>query len=195
QYNGDGQHKSYLNGSVKIIAANGLIIFETEEKKSIEEEIYYETAQTFDIVNGFHEGNLQNQTSVLPAEIDLDFFNCFVQGNGAESYIIKDAFNKEYLNVDLRPSAVSIEKYKAVRRYADLTYSDAYIESSNINGLNVFNASTGNFKELDKQYGSIQKLHSRDNDILVLKESKASKVMFEKGLIYNSDGSSNVSAI
>jgi len=195
EYNGNGQHKSYLNGSVKIIAANGLIILETEEKKSIEEEIFYETAQIFDIVNGFHQGNLQNQNSVLPAVIDLDFFNCFCQGNGAESYIIKDAFNKPYLNNDLRPSAVSIEKYKAVRRYADLTYGDPYIESSNINGLNVFNASTGNFKELDKQYGSIQKLHSRDNDILVLKESKASKVMFEKGLLTNSDGSTNVTSI
>jgi len=195
ELNGNGQHPSYLNGSVKIAAANGLIILETEEKKSIEEEIYYETAQTFDIIDGKHQGNLQDQTNLLPAEIDLDFFNCFCMGNGAESYIIKDAFNKEYLNIDLRPSAVSIEKYKAVRRYADLIYSDAYIESSNINGLNVFNTATGNFKELDKQYGSIQKMHSRDNDILVLKEYKASKVMFEKGLIYNSDGTSNVSTI
>lgn len=187
-------HQSYMNGSVKITAANGLIILETEEKKSIEAEIYYETEQTFEIKNGLHQGNLRNQTAVLPAEIDLDFFNCFCQGNGAESYIIKDAFNKPYLNIDLRPSVVSIEKYKAVRRYADLIYSESYVESSNINGLNVFNVATGNSKELDKQYGSIQKLHSRDNDILVLKESKASKVMFEKGLIYNSDGSSTISA-
>ncbi|TDD77113.1 Ig-like domain-containing protein [Flavobacterium caseinilyticum] len=191
---GSTGHQSYMNGSIKITAANGLIVLETEEKKSIDAEIYYETAQTFEIKNGLHQGNLQNQTTVLPAEIDLDFYNCFCQGNGAESYVIKDAFNKPYLNIDLRPSVVSIEKYKAVRRYADLIYSESYVESSNINGLNVFNVATGNSKELDKQYGSIQKLHSRDNDILVLKESKASKVMFEKGLIYNSDGSSNVSA-
>jgi len=194
ELNGNGQHPSYMSGSIRITAANGIIIFETEEKKSIDADIYYQTAQTFEIKNGLHQGNLQNQTNLLPAEIDLDFFNCFCQGNGAESYIIKDAFNKPYLNIDLRPSIVSIEKYKEVRRYADLIFSDPYVESSNINGLNVFNAATGNFKELDKQYGSIQKMHSRDNDILILKESKASKVMFEKGLIYNSDGSSNISA-
>jgi hypothetical protein len=40
--------------------------------------------------------------------------------------------------------------------------------------------STANYKELDKQYGSIQKLHSRDNDLLVLQEEKASKVMYGK---------------
>jgi hypothetical protein len=194
ELNGNGQHKSYMDGYVRITGNNGLIILETEERKSIEDEIYYETAETFEIINGMHQGNLQNQTNLISAEIDLDFFNCFCQGNGAESYIIKDAFNKPYLNVDLRPSAVSIEKYKAVRRYADLIYSDPYIESANINGLNVFNTATVNYKELDKQYGSIQKLHSRDNDILVLKEYKASKVMFEKGLLYNSDGTSNVSA-
>lgn len=194
ELNGNGQHPSYLSGSIRITAANGLIIFETEEKKSADNEIYFETEQTFEIIDGKHQGNLQNQTSVLPAEIDLDFFNCFCMGNGAESYIIKDAFNKEYLNVDLRPSIATIEQYKAIRRSTDLIFSEAYVESSNINGLNVFNTATGNFKELDKQYGSIQKLHSRDNDILVLKERKASKVMFQKGLLYNSDGTSNVTA-
>lgn len=195
ELNGNGQHPSYLTGSVNITAANGLIILETEEKKSTDEEVYFETEQTFEIINNQHQGNLQNQTNILPAIIDLDFFNCFCMGNGAESYIIKDAFNKEFLNVDLRPSVATIEQYKAIRRSTDLIYGEAYIESSNINGLNVFNTATGNFKELDKQYGSIQKLHSRDNDILVLKERKASKVMFEKDIIYNADGSSNVATI
>jgi hypothetical protein len=194
ELNGNGQHPSYLSGSVNITVASGLIILETEEKKSTDDEVYFETEQTFEIIDGKHQGNLQNQTNILPAEIDLDFFNCFSMGNGAESYVIKDAFNKEYLNVDLRPSVATIEQYKAIRRSTDLIHSEAFVESSNINGLNVFNTATGNFKELDKQYGSIQKLHSRDNDILILKERKASKVMFEKGLLYNADGSSNVSS-
>lgn len=187
-------HSSYLNGYVKISSTNGILIFETEEKNELAEDIYFETEQTFEIINGYHQGNLKNQTINTSAEIELDFYNCFSMGNGAESYIIKDSFNKPYLNIDLRPSIATIEKYKSVRRYADLIHSDSYIESSNVNGLNVFNAATLNFKELDKQFGSIQKLHSRDNDILVLKENKASKVMFEKGLLYNTDGSSNVTA-
>jgi hypothetical protein len=73
----------------------------------------------------------------------------------------------------LRPSTTSVEEYKAVRRYADLTYSEPFIESTN--KLNEFNLSTANYKELDKQYGSIQKLHSRDNDLLVLQEEKLLK--------------------
>jgi hypothetical protein len=43
------------------------------------------------------------------------------------SYRIKDGF-KKHLNIDLRPSTTSVEEYKAVRRYADLTYSEPFIE-------------------------------------------------------------------
>jgi hypothetical protein len=42
------------------------------------------------------------------------------------SYRIKDGFNKKHLNIDLRPSTTSVEEYKAVRRYADLTYRAFY---------------------------------------------------------------------
>jgi hypothetical protein len=56
--------------------------------------------------------------------------------------VIKDGFNKKHLNIDLRPSTTSVEEYKAVRRYADLTYSEPFIESTNINKLNEFNLST-----------------------------------------------------
>lgn len=190
--NGNGQHASRMNGSVTITANNGLVIFETEEKKSIDNEIFYESEQTFEIVNGFHKANIQDQSDLFPAQIDLDYFNCFCFGNGAESYVIKDAYNQDSLNVDLRPSVALIEEYSQMSRICDLTNSEPYIESSNINGINVFNTATGNYKELDKQYGSIQKLASRDNDILVLKEQKASKVLFQKGILYNADGSANV---
>ena len=75
------------------------------------------------------------------------------------------------MNIDLRPSTTTVEPYKQVRRFADLTYGEPYVESSGINGLNVFNLSTANFKDdLDKQYGSIQKLFSRENDIIILQE-------------------------
>lgn len=192
EINGNGQHKSRMYGTVTITANNGLVIFETEEKKSVDNEIFYESEETFEIENGFHKGNIEDQNANFPAQIYLDYFNCFCFGNGAESYIIKDAFNQESLNVDLRPSIALIEEYSQMSRICDLTNSEPYIESSNINGINVFNTATGNYKELDKQYGSIQKLASRDNDILVLKEQKASKVLFQKGVLYNADGSANV---
>lgn len=175
--------------------SEGTVIFETEPE-DIDSNIFYETEQTFEIIDNKHQGNITNQTLALPATIELDFFNCYVQGNGAESYRYKDAFNTHKLNIDLRPSSTSIEEYKEVRRYSDLTYSEVYNENNNLNGINEFNLAKANFKEdIDKKYGYIQKLHSRDTDILVFQEDKVSKVLYGKDLLMNADGTSNISSI
>lgn len=193
---GSKNRKGY--GSAKIVVRNstGIYVFETEPRQ-VDSDVFYETEQTFDIINGQHQGNVQNQnnTTLEPAIIDLDFFNCFAQGNGVESFRVRDEFNSRYLNIDLRPSTTTIEPYKQVRRFADLTYGEPYVESSGINGLNVFNLSTANFKDdLDKQYGSIQKLFSRENDIVILQEDKAGKVLFNKQAIYTADGNAALTA-
>ena len=172
-----------------------VIVFETEAE-DITSDIFFETEQTFDVINGKHQGNLSNQTISTPAEIELDFFNCYVQGNGVESYQYKDSFNANFLNIDTKPSAVSISGYKRVRRFADLTYSDPYVENNNLNGLNSFDLSKANFKDdIEKQWGSIQKIRSRDSDLLVFQEKKISYVMYGKDLLMNADGTSNVTSI
>lgn len=191
----NGNKGGFVDANYSLRTNNDFYVFETEP---IQEDnfIFYETAQTFDIIDGFHQGsNSQHQTELTPAIIDLDFFNCYAQGNGIESYIVKDSFNKNYLNIDSRPSAVSLDKYKAIRRYADLTYGEPFIESAGVNGLNEFNLSTSNFKELDKQYGSIQKIVSRDNDIAVFQEEKTSLVLYGKDVLNNADGTINVTVI
>jgi hypothetical protein len=193
----DGTASRNITTTVRfeVLFSEGTVIFETEPD-DIDTNIFYETEQVFDIVGGFHTGNIQDQTSSNSAIIELDSFNCYVQGNGAESYRYKDAFNKKYLNIDLRPSSTSVEKYKEVRRYADLTYSATYNENTNLNGLNEFNLAAANYKEdIEKKYGFIQKLYSRDTNLLVFQEDKVSYVMYGKDLLMNADGTSNVTSI
>lgn len=193
---GSKNRKGYGYAKIVVRKSTGIYVFETEPKQ-IDNEIFYETEQTFEIINGEHQGNVQNQdnTTLEPAIIDLDFFNCFAQGNGVESYRVRDEFNTRFLNIDLRPTTTTVEPYKQVRRFNDLTYSEPFVESSGINGLNVFNLSTANFKDdLDKQYGSIQKLFSRENDIIILQEDKAGKVLFNKQAIYTADGNAALTA-
>jgi hypothetical protein len=182
--------------SFEVLFSEGIVIFETEPD-DLENNIFYETEQTFEIVNGFHLGNLQDQsTSSSSAIIELDFFNCYAQGNGAESYRYKDAFNKKFLNIDTKPTTTSPEKYREVRRFSDLTYGEPYNENANLNGLNEFNLSKANFKEdIDKKYGFIQKLYARDTDLVVFQEDKVTKVLYGKDLLMNADGSYNVTAI
>lgn len=192
---GSKDRNGYGDAKIIIRASTGIYVFETENKQA-DDNIFYETEETFDIVNGEHHGSEQHpiiqeqdNNNLLPAIIELDFFNCYTQGNGVESYRVKDEFNTKYLNIDLRPSTTSIEPYKQIRRFADITHSsEPYNESSNINGLNNFNLATANFKELDKQYGSIQVIWNKLNDILVIQEEKAGKILFGKQAIYTAEG-------
>ena len=188
------KRNSRLWVTVTIRSGRGIFIYETEPKE-IDTEIYYETEQTFEITEGNHSANTQNQIGLTPAIATLDFFNCYAQGNGAESYQVKDSVLKNFLNVDLRPSAVQLEEYKEIRRFADLTYGESFVESSGRNGLNEFNQSTDNYKELDKQFGSIQRLFSRETDLLVHQEGKTSKVLFGKDLLTTAEGIPVVSKI
>ena len=195
--NRDGTASRSISTTVRfeVRSTDGIIIFETEAEET-SNNVYYETEQTFEIIGGYHQGNLQNQTETqATAIIELDFFNCYAQGNGAESYRYKDTFNSKFLNIDLRPSATSVDKYKAIRRFSDLTYSAVYNENTNVNGLNEFNLATLNYKEdLDKSYGFIQKLYSKDTDLLVFQEDKVSRVLYGKDLLMNADGSSNITS-
>jgi len=190
------QLSGYIDATVTIRITTGDYIFETEPKKDIEQNLFYKTEQTFEVIDGNHHGNTQNQNGIaVPCIIDLDYFNCFAQGNGVESYQVKDAFNKPYLNIDNRPTSTITEEYKEVRRLSDLTYAETYVESTNRNGLNEFNQSRGNIKELDKGFGEITKLVSRDNNIVVFQSEKLSQVLYEKDEIRNADGTFSLVAI
>lgn len=195
----DGTASRKITTTLKfeVLSTEGTVIFETEPTE-FDDHIFYETSQTFAIENGNHLGNVQDQDVDLvdPAIVELDAFNCYVQGNGAESFKIKDVINKDYVSFNLRPSTVSVDGYRAIRYYADFTYGQPYVESSNFNGLNEFNAYTANFKDdLDRSFGAVQKLFTRDTDLLVFQEDKVHKILFGKDLLYNADGTGNLSAV
>ncbi|MAZ26706.1 MAG: hypothetical protein CL868_06465 [Cytophagaceae bacterium] len=186
---GSASKKGYVRAKIVVRTGSGFYAFETENKLA-DQETFFETQDCYEVIDGNHSGNIQNQDfeTGTPGIIELDFFNCFTQGDGIESYRVKDDLNTNYLNIDLRPSATSVEEYREVRRFADLTYGQPYIESTNINGLNEFNLSTANYKELDKQNGSIQMLIARENDILVMQEEKIGRVSFGKNLLETASG-------
>lgn len=186
--------RGYTRAKIVVRTSSGFYCFETLPR-TVEKNIFFQNDQVFDIVNGNHTGNIQDQdTSVFtPAVFDLNFFNCYAQGNGVESYRIKDSFNGRFLNIDLRPSRTLIEDYKEVVRFADMVHGGPYVEATNTNRINEFNYSLGFFKQLDKNYGSIQKMISRDTNIVVLQQEKASYILFNKVSLFNADGSSNIS--
>ena len=172
--------------------SSGTIIFENYEQEKLDES-YFESVETYNIIDGNHySGNpLAPNTHILSKT-----FNCFTFGNGCESNCIKDSFVGKKFYINSNPSAISEDVYRQVHRYADLTYSGVYQESTNVNRLNEFNLSLANYKDdLEKSFGPIMVLDSEATDLLVIQEDRFSKVLYGKDLLFNADATTNLSRI
>ena len=170
------------------------LVFETVAPR-VAQGIFYEGSQSFSITNRFHSGDVQTQTGVQPAIVNLDFFNAYTFGNGVEGYKIEDLITGDPLVIGSRVNGVSAEGYNQTRNDSSLTYSGVYQPTTNVNNLNEFNLALVNFKDLEQNFGSIQKLHSRSTDILVLQEDKISYVLASKNLISSPGSGGIVSSI
>jgi len=174
--------------------ATSLLVFETEAEDA-DGEIYYEGSDNFTIINGLHSGNISNQTSISPAVVDLNFFNCFTFGNGVESYKINDSLIGSPFYLGSRVTAVSQEEFKKADRYAGLTYSGIYNSETNLNKLNEFNLALSNWKDCEKSFGPINKLFARKTDLLVLQEDKISYVLAGKNLLSDAAAGGTITSI
>lgn len=180
--------------SIRIIkGASSVLVFETEPQDAAPD-VWYESSVSYPITGGFHEGNVQNQTALLPAIIDTAFENCFSFGNGAESYKIRDSITRSSFGLGNRINSVlKGEEYKQVHRFADLTYSGTY--NYNSNNLNEFNLGLLNFKSLEPSFGFVRKLFARATDILVLQEDKISYVLAGKNLLSDSAAGGAITSV
>ena len=118
-------------------------------------------------------------------------FNAYAFGNGLESDRIRDNFNSTTIDYSPRAST-TIEGYKKERKESSLTYSGTYQDKTSTNGLNEFNYSLVNFKNLDISFGSVQKLYARDTDLMVYQEDKISRVLYGKNLWSDAVGGGTV---
>ena len=88
-----------------------------------------------------------------------------------------------------------IEDYENERKEASLTYSGVFRGDTSINRLNEFNLSLANFKDLDREFGQIEKLYARDTDVFVLHQDKINKVLYGKNVLFDAVGGGQVASI
>jgi hypothetical protein len=125
---------------------------------------------------------------------DNSDFNAFAFGNGVESYRIYDNFLRPTMKYSPRATSV-IEDYKQEDKIASLCYSGIYKGDTSTNRLNSFNLSQANFKNLDKQYGPIQKLYALDTNLMVLQQDKITSVLYGKNLLVDAVGGGQVASV
>jgi len=123
-----------------------------------------------------------------------NFFNCYSWGNGMESCKIQDSFKEDALNIGERVFTLSEGEFRQKRRNASITYSGIYNDETKLNRTNEFNLGILNFKDLNEDFGNIELLKARQNDLLVLQEDKISYVLVNKNVLTSADGLSNVTS-
>jgi len=131
---------------------------------------------------------------IVNAELDpkkrvgLSWYNCFSFGDGIESNRIRDGFNKMQITNGARASATLEEPYSEEMRKSGLIYSGIYNSNSGVNNLNQFIQAEKITKDLNPTYGSIQKLFSRNTDLIALCEDRVLKILANKDALFNADG-------
>ena len=120
-------------------------------------------------------------------KIGLSWYNCISFGNGVESDRIRDDFNALQLSNGVKVSRPGEDQYKEQHLKSSLIFSGLYNAKTGINNLNQFITAEGITKDLNPSYGSIQKLHARDTDLVTLCEDKIIKVLSNKDAVFNAD--------
>jgi hypothetical protein len=156
-------------------------IFETEPKESAELELYYAASEVYPI-------------SEYGTAHTLPWHNCFSFGNGVESDRIRDDFNSAAIDNGPVVSAVLKEPYSEERRSTGLIFSQIFNSISGVNNLNQFIQAESITKDLNPIYGSIQKLHTRDTNLVTLCEDKCLRILANKDALFNADGNANVTS-
>ena len=115
------------------------------------------------------------------ANRSLKWYNCISFGNGVESNRIGDTFNRVQMDRGARVSTTLEQTYKEERRKYGLIYSGLYNSTSGVNNLNPV-------------YGSIQKLHTRQANLVALCEDRILRIYANKDALFNADGNMNLTA-
>ena len=123
----------------------------------------------------------------------LNWHNCYSFGNGVESNRIADNFNTPQITPGVKVSTI-FEDYKEEHRKYGLIYSGLYNSTSGVNNLNQFIQAEKITKDINPTYGSIQKLHTRNTDLVTLCEDKVLRILANKDALYNADGNLQLTA-
>ena len=161
--------------------------FETEPGDDSNLNLYWESAKIFSVEEDHKNVNT------------IPWSNCIATIGGTnnktylESVKIQDKFNSTSMVKGIRVNTPE-PNYGEERRKNGLIFSGLYNSRTGINELNKFNLTDGITKDLEPNYGGIQKLFALDTNLLAFCEDKVFKILADKDALFNADDGVNVTA-
>ena len=179
--------------------------FETVPLGRNDLELYYESPETFTInLNDDGTSGTGNDFGLVNT---LDWFNCIGFADAVENdtgiWLEETRIGGESNTPGINgPGGITpgvrvttpLENYGEDRRSTGIAWSGLYNDNTGTNRLNEFIEATGNVKEIEPNYGSIQKLHTRDTNLIVGAEDKFFRIYADKDALFNADGNTNITA-
>ena len=129
-----------------------------------------------------------SSTSLFLEKDTIRWYNCISFGNGVESNRIKDDFNAPFIDNGPKVSTVLDEPYQEEHKKSGLIYSGIFNTQSSFNQSNQFVTAEKITKDLNPSYGSIQKLYTRNTNLLAFCEDRVLKILANKDALFNADG-------
>ena len=170
-------------------------IWETEPKENVDIDLYNEASAALPIKSEFDTYENKKYTTLRHTSVNaLDYYNCFSFNNGVESNRIRDDYNTVTIDKGPKVSTVLAKQYKEEHRKSGLIYSGIFNSTSGVNNLNQFIQAEKITKDVNPTYGSIQKLYSKDTNLVTFCEDRIIKVLANKDALFNADGNTNVTS-
>lgn len=113
----------------------------------------------------------------------FDTYLDFVEDYYANDFTDSNSWSKGRANA-------FVENNKQVDRAQSITYSDPFFTNGRYNGLSSFNPAQSPYLDLENNYGSIQLLTNRGDDIIFYQEDKVGRLLVNKNVLYSGDGNS-----
>ena len=187
--------------------SENLVYYEIGGKKEIGGQgiSKYHSGDVNQVPEYFYDKDVDTFVSLSPAKVTLregDVYlknrNMFTQANGStlEGFICEDYFLNDFHRTNHydKGRVNAVNNNAAERRLnASVYYSEAYVSTGAINGLSNFNLANIPYFDYNKDFGSIQHLGNKDNDLIIFHESKVGRVLVGKDILNTASGSGLVS--
>jgi len=197
-------------------------IYRPRKTQSPENLVYYEIGDRYAIGNAgegsrYHDGDtaqgtifftdkdVNTEVCLQPAVVTLSSGDVYMKartmftikdGSTFESFACEDYFLNDFHHTNHydRGRINVINTNAAERRLnASVYYSETYVSTGAINGLSSFNLANTPYFDYNKDFGSIQSLKNKDNDLIIFHESKVGRVLVKQDILNTASGEGLVS--
>ncbi len=191
-----------FSNSVQMLS---LIYTPITNNASQDKTVYWEFSQFYDIVDGFHMGQLQDQTALLPATFQFVNGDMYYRSRNMFINLVPTQRSTNLLLFDVNysdfyPSAINgngraeVVEVNAKQTYypATVRFGQEFQQNTTINGLNRFYYE--NLKDYNRNYGSILKMKIRDQYLRLGQELKIGVVPVNLQIIKTLTGDGQLTA-